>query len=199
MGRIGKLRPTADEALQILVDGNNRFITGNLEHPNHCEESRKLAKGGQQPIATVLCCADSRVPPVDIFDQGIGDLFVVRVAGNIIGDHTLGSIEYAVQQLRTPLVIVMGHSCCGAIGAVASEIKLDGHMASFTPQIQAAIKKVKDKKGDLVDNAAKELACSIAAQVAASEPIIADFVKDKEVKVIPSFYDFTTGKVSLLT
>ena len=113
MGRAEKQRPTADEALQILLDGNNRFVTGKLQHPNHCEESRQLTSGGQEPIATVLCCADSRVPPVDIFDQGIGDLFVVRVAGNIIGDHTLGSIEYAVQHLHTPLVIVMVHSCCG--------------------------------------------------------------------------------------
>jgi carbonic anhydrase len=198
MGRPEKQRPTADEALQILLDGNNRFINGTLEHPNHCEESRKLTSGGQEPIATVLCCADSRVPPVDIFDQGIGDLFVVRVAGNIIGDHTLGSIEYAVQHLHTPLVIVMGHSCCGAIGAVASEVKLDGHMASFTPPIQTAIKQAKDKEGDLVDNAAKELAGNVAAQLAISEPIIGDFVRENKVKIVPAFYDFHTGKVTLL-
>lgn len=199
MGRAEKQRPTADEALQILLDGNNRFVTGKLQHPNHCEESRQLTSGGQEPIATVLCCADSRVPPVDIFDQGIGDLFVVRVAGNIIGDHTLGSIEYAVQHLHTPLVIVMGHSCCGAVGAVASEVKLDGHMASFTAPIQTAIKKVKNKEGDLVDNAAKELAGNVALQLSESEPILADFVNSKRVKVVPAFYDFHTGKVTLLT
>lgn len=83
MGRAEKKRPTADEALQILLDGNNRFITGKLEHPNHCEESRQLTSGGKKTIATVLYCDDSRVPPVDIFDQGIGDRFVVRVAGYI--------------------------------------------------------------------------------------------------------------------
>lgn len=199
MGRAEKQRPTADEALQILLDGNNRFVTGKLEHPNHCEESRRLTSGGQQPIATILCCADSRVPPVDIFDQGIGDLFTVRVAGNIIGFHTLGSIEYAVQHLHTPLVMVMGHSCCGAVGAVASEVKLDGHMASFTAPIQTAIKKVKDQEGDLVDNAARQLAKNIAVQISESEPIIADFVKDKIVKVVPAFYDFHTGRVTLLT
>jgi len=199
MGRAEKQRPTADEALQILLDGNNRFVTGKPQHPNHCEESRHLTSGGQEPIATVLCCADSRVPPVDIFDQGIGDLFVVRVAGNIIGDHTLGSIEYAVQHLHTPLVIVMSHSCCGAIGAVASEVKLDGHMASFTAPIQTAIKKVKNKEGDLVDNAAKELAGIVATQLSESEPIIADFVNSKKVKIVPAFYDFHTGKVTLLT
>lgn len=82
-------RPTAEEVLQILKDGNNRFISGKLEHPNHCEESRQSLASGQEPIATILTCADSRVPPVDIFDQGLDDLFVVRVAGNVIGDHTL--------------------------------------------------------------------------------------------------------------
>lgn len=199
MGRTEKQRPTADEALKILMDGNNRFVTGKLEHPNHCEESRQLTSAKQEPIATILCCADSRVPPVDIFDLGIGDLFTVRVAGNIIGFHTLGSIEYAVRHLHTPLVIVMGHSCCGAVGAVTSEVKLDGHMASFTPPIQTAIKKVKDQSGDLIDNTARQLAKDIANQISESEPIIADYVNDKKVKVVPMFYDFSTGKVSILS
>lgn len=198
MGRTSGKRPTADEALKILLEGNQRFLKGTLEHPNHCEESRQSVAGGQEPIATVLTCADSRVPPVDIFDQGIGDLFVVRVAGNIIGDHSLGSIEYAIQHLHTPLVIVMGHACCGAIGAVASEVKLDGHMASFTAPIQTAIKKVKDMEGDLVNNAAKEVAVMIAKQIAESEPIIADIAKEGKVKIIPAYYDLSTGEVSLL-
>jgi len=198
MGRRTDKRPTAEEALHILLEGNKRFIAGKLEHPNHCEESRRLAIQGQIPIATILTCADSRVPPVDIFDQGIGDLFVVRVAGNIIGFHSLGSIEYAVQHLNTPLVIVMGHSCCGAVGAVASEMRLDGHMASFTAPIQTAIKKVKNRPGDLVDNTAKEVAIMIASQIASSEPIIADYVNDGRVKVIPAYYEISTGAVTLL-
>jgi len=198
MGRTSDKRPTADEALKILLEGNQRFVEGKLEHPNHCEESRQSVASGQEPIATVLTCADSRVPPVDIFDQGIGDLFVVRVAGNIIGFHSLGSIEYAIQHLHTPLVIVMGHACCGAIGAVASEAKLDGHMASFTAPIQTAIKKVKDMEGDLVNNAAKEVAVMIARQIEESEPIIADIAKAGKVKIIPAYYDLSTGKVSLL-
>ncbi len=198
MGRKSKTRPTADEALAILLEGNKRFVEGKLEHPNHCEESRHAVAEGQEPIATVLTCADSRVPPVDIFDQGIGDIFVVRVAGNIIGDHSLGSIEYAVQHLHTPLVIVMGHSCCGAVGAVASEVKLDGHMSSFTAPIQAAIKNVKEMEGDLVDNATQEVAKMIASQIKNSEPIINDIAQAGKVKVIPAYYDLKTGKVSLL-
>lgn len=198
MGRVSDIPPTADEALGLLLEGNKRFVAGELRHPNHCEESRRQSAKKQRPLATVLTCADSRVPPVDIFDQGIGDIFVVRVAGNIIGDHSLGSIEYAVKYLQTPLVLVMGHSCCGAVGAVAGEEKLDGHMASFTPPIQAALKKVRGLRGNLVDNAARELAMMIAGRIAESEPIISDLVGEGRVRVVPAYYDFKTGEVNLL-
>jgi len=194
-----KQRPSAEEALKTLLEGNKRFVSGQLEHPNHCEESRQGVALGQEPIATVLTCADSRVPPVDIFDQGLGDIFVVRVAGNIIGDHTLGSIEYAVSHLHTPLVIVLGHSSCGAVGAVASEVQLGGHMSTFVPPIQAAIKNVKDDEGDLVNNTAKELAKQMAGKIAMSQPIIADFVEHGKTRVVPAYYDLHSGEVSVLS
>lgn len=198
MGQIKQQRPTAEEVVEMLLEGNIRFVSGNLTHPNHCEESRQSVMHQQEPIATVLTCADSRVPPVDIFDQGIGDLFVVRVAGNIIGDHTLGSIEYAVAHLHTPLVIVMGHSSCGAITAVANGANLGGHMATLAPPIQTAIKKIKDAEGDLITNASKEVACQIARSLETSEPIIADFVADGTVQVIAAYYDLESGIVSVL-
>lgn len=191
-------RPTAEEALKILREGNKRFVTGTLLHPNHCEESRQNLANGQEPIATILSCADSRVPPVDIFDQGLGDLFIVRVAGNIIGDHALGSIEYAVKHLHTPLVIVMGHASCGAVGAVASGAHLEGHIATLGPAIQSAIKRVEKSDGNLVNNASKELARQIARKIAESEPIIADLVKNGTVKVVPAFYELHSGEVLFL-
>ncbi len=191
-------RLTTEEVLQILKDGNQRFVSGNLEHPNHCEESRQNLATGQEPIATVLTCADSRVPPVDIFDQGLGDLFVVRVAGNVIGDHTLGSIEYAVKHLHTPVVIVMGHSSCGAVGAVASGAPLEGHIATLGPAIQTAIKNVKEVEGDPVNNASKELARQISEKIASSEPIVAELVQSGAVKVVPAYYDLLSGKVEFL-
>ncbi|WP_419175973.1 carbonic anhydrase [Desulfosediminicola sp.] len=191
-------RPTAEEVLQILKDGNKRFISGKLEHPNHCEESRKSLAAGQEPIATVLTCADSRVPPVDIFDQGLGDLFVVRVAGNVIGDHSLGSIEYAVKHLHTPVVVVMGHSSCGAISAVASGVALEGHIATLGPAIQTAIKNIKEAEGDLVNNASKELARQISVKIAQSEPIVAELVQNGAVKIVPAYYDLMSGKVEFL-
>jgi carbonic anhydrase len=198
MGQEVKKRPTAEEALKILTEGNQRFVSGNLLNPNHCEESRQNLASGQEPIATILSCADSRVPPVDIFDQGLGDLFVVRVAGNIIGDHALGSIEYAVKHLHTPLVIVMGHSSCGAIGAVASGANLEGHIATLGPAIQAAIKRVEANEGDLVNNASRELARQIARKIAESEPIIADLNKSGAVRIVPAYYELQSGRVLFL-
>ncbi|PID77468.1 MAG: carbonic anhydrase [Deltaproteobacteria bacterium] len=191
-------RNTADEALKILMDGNKRFVSGELKHPNHCEESRQAKAPKQEPIAAILSCADSRVPPVDLFDQGIGDLFVVRVAGNVIGDHTLGSLEYAVCYLHTPLIIVMGHSYCGAVAAVSSGAALGGHMASLGPAIQTAIKNSEGHEGDKNNNTARELARMTAKKIAESEPIIADYVKEGKVKVVPAYYNLKTGEVSLL-
>ncbi len=193
-----KKQITGKEALELLLAGNKRFLSGKLEHPNHCEESRKGLVSKQDPIAVVLACADSRVPPVDIFDQGLGDLFVVRVAGNIISDHILGSIEYAVAHLHTPLVMVMGHSSCGAVSAVAQGVKLNGHIASLTPAIDAALKKVKTCEGHWTDNAAKELAKATAKKIEESEPIVADLVKERRVLVVATYYDLATGEVSLL-
>lgn len=192
-------RPTADQALQTLIEGNKRFVAGKLLHPNHCEESRQSLTTGQEPIASILACADSRVPPVDIFDQGLGDLFVVRVAGNIIGDHTLGSLEYAVSHLHTQLVIVLSHSSCGAVGAFAQGANLGGHMASLGPAIQAAVKKVEGQEGNLTDNAAKEVARMTAEKIATSEPIIADIVNSGTVKVVPAYYDLDSGEVTFLS
>lgn len=198
MERSGIDRPTADEALATLLEGNKRFISGDLEHPNHSLESLKAVAFTQEPLATVLTCSDSRVPPVDIFDQGIGDIFVIRVAGNVFNDHVIGSIEYAVEILHTPLVMVMGHSRCGAITAVASEQRLNGHMATFTPPIQTAIKKAHGQKGNLIDNTAKSLALMLAEQIAHSEPILAHHVTTGKIKIIPTYFDLSTGEVHLL-
>ena len=199
MGELNARRLSSDEALQLLLEGNKRFVEGNQVHPNHSEKSRKGVVSGQDPIAVVLTCADSRVPPVDIFDQGIGDIFVVRVAGNIIGDHTLGSIEYAVVNLNTPLVLVLGHSSCGAVTAVANDMKLDGHMATLVPSIQSAIKKVRHLEGELVNNTAVELVRQVAAIITSSEPIIADYVKNGKTSVIPAYYDLSSGRVSIIS
>ena len=193
-----KQQLTGKQALGRLLEGNKRFVAGTPHHPGHITDIRRGLVNGQEPLAAVLTCADSRVPPVDVFDQGLGDLFVVRVAGNLINDHILGSIEYAVSHLHTPLVMVMGHSSCGAVTAVAQGVKLSGHIASLTPPIDTALKRAKGQEGDLVNNAAKELAMSTAKQIALSEPIIGDMVHENKVLVVASYYDLDTGEVNLL-
>ncbi|MBM9518546.1 carbonic anhydrase [Desulforhopalus vacuolatus] len=190
---------TADEALKILFEGNQRFMNCNITHKDHCGEALELHAERQQPLAVILTCADSRVPPLYIFDLGLGDLFVLRVAGGLVNDQMLGSIEYAVTHLQARLVMVMGHSSCGAITAVASGSRLGGHIATLIPPIDAALKVARNmEEGDLLDNASKELTRNICEKISSSEPIIHDLVKEGTVKVIPTFYNLSTGAVQLI-
>ncbi len=190
--------PSPDLALQQLMEGNQRFVSTSLSHPNQDSERRIALGSGQAPFAAVLACADSRVPPEVLFDQGLGDLFVVRVAGNILNDQLLGSLEYAAAHLNTPLIVVLGHTSCGAIGAVAEGVELEGHIASLIPAIQPAVDKVRGMEGDLTDNAAKEVAKMTAKQMATSEPIMANLVKEGKLKIVPAFYELESGEITLL-
>lgn len=192
------IMPSPELALQQLMEGNKRFVNTSLNHPNQDGERRIALGSGQAPFAAVLACADSRVPPEVLFDQGLGDLFVVRVAGNILNDQLLGSLEYAAAHLNTPLIVVLGHTSCGAIGAVAQGAELEGHIASLVPAIQPAVDKVRDQEGDLTDNAAREVARMTAIQLQESEPIMADLVKAGKVKVVPAFYELESGEITLL-
>jgi carbonic anhydrase len=190
--------PRPDLALQQLLDGNARFVGATPSHP-HQDGNHRISLGkGQAPFAAILSCADSRVPPEVLFDQGLGDLFVVRVAGNILNDQILGSLEYAAGHLNTPLIMVLGHTKCGAVGAVAMGAELEGHIASLAPAIQPAVDKVKDQEGDLTDNASREVARMTAEQMINSEPIMANLVKENKVKIVPAFYDLESGEVALL-
>ncbi len=198
MGDVSSIMPTSDQALAMLMEGNKRFVNTQATHPHQDPDYRIGLGKGQAPFAAILACADSRVPPEVLFDEGLGDLFVVRVAGNIINDQLLGSLEYAAAHLNTPLIMVMGHTSCGAIGAVASGAELEGHIASLAPAIQPAVDKVKDMEGNLTDNAAKEVARMTADQLRTSMPILADLVKDGKVKVVAAFYDLESGVVELL-
>jgi carbonic anhydrase len=121
-----ELSTTADEALQKLIEGNQRFLQGKARFPTVCKETLADLARGQQPFATILGCSDSRVPPELIFDANFGELFIVRVAGNVISPEVMGSLQYAGAHLRTPLFVVLGHEGCGAIKA-ALATKLEGH------------------------------------------------------------------------
>src|SRR6267142_2060587 len=139
------------EAISKLKEGNGRYTSGNLQHPGQTTERRTELSKIQHPFAVIVSCSDSRVPPEIVFDQGLGDLFIFRVAGNVIDDHGLGSIEYAVDHLNVRLIVVLGHQSCGAVQAaketIAAKSKAPGHIQSLVTAIQPAVEAT--AKGDL--------------------------------------------------
>lgn len=193
-------RLNSEEALAKLMSGNKRYVSARQVHSNLTSERRAELKDGQRPIAIILGCSDSRVPPELIFDQGLGDLFVVRVAGNILDDVVLGSIEYAASHLGTSLLMILGHSKCGAIEATAAHGgSMGGHLPSLAAAIQPSLDEVEDKPGDLINNAAKANAKMITEKLPLSGPILAERVNTGKLKVVAAFYDLDTGVVEVIS
>lgn len=193
-----KPKVSAEAALQLLMAGNARFVTGGLLHPDQSTSRRIELSKGQKPFAVVLTCADSRVAPEIYFDQGLGDIFVLRNAGNILDDHTIGSIEYAVEHLGTGLILVIGHSKCGAVGAAAAGGHAPGHIHSIVEAITPAVTSSADEPGDKVENAVRANARLVAAALRASDPILSEAVKHGNLQVVAAKYDLATGKVSIV-
>jgi carbonic anhydrase len=181
-----------------LVDGNKRYTVGKLMHPNQTRVRRGEVADGQHPFAIVLGCSDSRVPPEVIFDQGLGDLFVVRVAGNIADDAVLGSIEYAAEHLHVTLIMVLGHSSCGAVAATIKGGELAGHLPGIVDAIRPAVEKAKGQQGDAVSNAAKANVQIVVDQLRSCKPVLAPLVRSGDLKVAAAFYDIGSGQVELL-
>ena len=181
-----------DTGLAKLKEGNARFIATQVSIGKPNGVKRQENAKSQHPFAIVVACADSRVAPEIVFDANIGDLFVVRTAGNLVDDHTLGSIEYAVEHLGTRLVVVMGHQRCGAVSAAVAGGSAPGHVQSLVSDILPAVAAVKGKPGDMVDNATSENARLIAGRI--SNELDVGELKP-EVKVLSAVYNFDTGKV----
>jgi carbonic anhydrase len=197
----------ADEVLQKLLDGNKRFVAGKdtAAQKQRSPERRKQIAEGQKPFAIIVTCADSRVAPELLFDQGLGDLFVIRVAGNIIsgaGAVVKGSIEYAVAELGVPLILVLGHSKCGAVKAALQHCdahdQLPGSIQELVNVIKPVVAEIKDMKGNRLDNAIRANVGRGVGKLKALQPIIAPSVKKGRLKVVGATYDLVTGKVTLL-
>lgn len=189
---------TADEAVKELIQGNERFVNNELLHQNFIDEAH-FAEKDQHPHTFVLSCIDSRVPPEIVFDQGIGNLFVARVAGNIEDDNILGSMEYAVQVKGTKLLVVLGHSNCGAVQGAIDNVNL-GHLTQLTNQIKVAFSK--HKTYPLPEHLSNETGrlnvLSTIDHILSSSQIIRELVNKKKIKIVGTFYDLHTGKVELL-
>src|SRR4029434_4567942 len=161
-----------------LAAGNARFVAGNLEHPNQSPARRTKLAEGQRPFAIILGCSDSRTAPEVVFDQGLGDLFVVRTAGNVVDDVALGSIEYAAEHLGASLIVVLGHENCGAVKATLDGGKLPGHLPAIAKAIRPAVKASAGQPGDALNNAVLENARLETQRVAQSKPVLRKFVEE---------------------
>ena len=181
-------RMGAHHALKLLKEGNARFVSGQLAPKDHYAEDRLKLSEGQHPFAVVLCCSDSRVAPEILFDQQLGDVFVIRNAGNVVDEDVLGSIEYAVEHLGSPLVVVLGHSSCGAVTAACQGGELPGHLVDIAKRIKPSI-----ETNCCIDDNAKRHARKMAQLIEEDE-----IVHHVGAKVVAAFYDLQSGKVEWL-
>lgn len=187
--------------LALLKEGNLRFVADKPVHP-HQDLGRRaeLAAAGQEPLATILACSDSREPVELIFDRGVGDLFVIRVAGNVAGVSELATMEYGVTHLGTPLLVVMGHTQCGAVTAVVKGAELHGHLPALASLIQpaAAKAKVEADATALVPTAIRNNVWQQIESLVRSSELIREAATEHRVQVVGAIYDITTGKIEWL-
>lgn len=188
---------SAEEALKKLMEGNSRFVEFKQNHPHQNQARLKEIASTQKPFAIIVGCSDSRVPPEIIFDQGMGDLFIIRNAGNVVDDFAMASIEYAVEHLGVRLIVVLGHERCGAVDATIKGGHLPGHLNQLTDEIKPSIQSAKRITGDLLTNVIYSNTKRIAGQINSSEELLKEFVDHKGLKVVSAFYDLDTGKVEV--
>jgi carbonic anhydrase len=187
------------EALQLLLDGNKRFVAGKLEHPNQTPERRAEVAKGQHPFAAVLACSDSRTPPEIIFDRGLGDIFTVRVAGNVADKVVIESLDYSVKHLGVRVVMVLGHRRCGAVIAAVDghEGTVDQDVGPMLSELRPAVAASKSMAGDPVENAVRENVQLVMKNLATSEELSA-MVKSGDLKIVGGIYDLDTGTIEML-
>ena len=182
---------TPADALKLLVEGNQRYSQERLEHPNRGHEARLSSAEGQNPFATIVGCSDSRVAPEILFDQGIGDLFIVRVAGNVVGPVEMDSAEYSVVYLKASLILVLGHQSCGAVQAVmqGKTADIEAVAALMAPSVAT--------EGGTVEQAVKENVFYSVAELKKS-PALKPFLEKGTLDIVGGYYNFQTGKVEIL-
>ncbi len=189
-------------ALRELLEGNDRYVAAQATHPNQAAARRTEIGAGQHPFAAIFGCSDSRVPPEVVFDQGLGDLFVVRVAGPVLDDAALGSLEYAVLDLGVPLILVLGHQRCGAVKAtlevMESGTQPPGHISHLVDAISPAVKRVKGRSGDPLDNAVRANVELIVEKLRASRQVLAAQVSSGKLRIIGARYDLDSGRVDVI-
>jgi carbonic anhydrase len=195
---------TPEQALELLMEGNARFTEGSSTRPRtDAARRREVVEQGQQPIATILTCSDSRVPPELIFDQGIGDLFVIRVAGNVCGPSEIASIEFALTELHTRILVVLGHTHCGAVTAATTGAEVHGRIAPLLERISPAVEKARSIYPDLsgpklVPHVIELNVWQSIEELFKASPVTFDLVRDGELEVFGAVYHLDDGRVEWL-
>jgi carbonic anhydrase len=191
---------TAETPLEILLEGNKRFASNKPNHPHETRKRVEEISSAQHPIAVVVCCSDSRVPPELVFDQGFGDLFVVRTAGNLMSGLEIGSIEYAVEHLGVKQVLIMGHKECGAIKAFISGGEVEGHIKDIVDSIRAEheIMQIPPDDKDLLNDCIKANVLHGLHQLKIQSKILYEKIIKGELRVDGSCYDLKSGLVNLI-
>lgn len=194
----------AAAALNMLKEGNERWASDSEQNPSTEPQRRQdLAANGQHPFATVLTCSDSRLPLERLFDRGVGEIFGIRVAGNIMGDSELASIEYGTAHLKTPLLVVMGHTKCGAVAAAVTDAEVHGKVAELVGHIEPAVERAKRLAGDaspdaLAAAAVKENVWQSITDLLKTSTTCRDLVKNGQLQVVGAVCDISTGKVEFM-
>lgn len=185
----------AEEALKKLMDGNRRFVSETYDRGDIGPGRRAEISKGQRPFAVIVDCSDSRVVPEFIFDQGLGDLFVIRTAGNIVDDIAIGSVEYAVKHLGVRLVLVLGHDDCGAVKATVAGGKAEGHIDAILQAIRPAVAVAMQKPGNLLDNAIAQNVDMVINRLQSAQPILAQALQTGDVRIVGGVYHLKDGSV----
>lgn len=190
---------SADEALKKLKQGNERFVQLHQKHPDESGKRRREMLKGQHPFVIILSCSDSRVPPELIFDQGLGDIFEIRNAGNVLNPHVIGSIEYAVMHCGVKLIVIMGHQDCGAINATLSGVSETKYIQALEDSIQPAVEKCIVNGLEVnSDNVVKAHVMQDIEELMEQDHELVKYMKEHDVKIVPAYYHLDSGKVDFL-
>lgn len=189
---------TPDSVISELKNGNAHHMRHQYQHPHDTLKRQRELISGQHPHAEILSCADSRVPPEIIFDQGLGDLFVIRVAGNVATDTELGSLEYGAEHLHIGLLVVLGHESCGAVTAAVQGGNTEGHITALINLIKPAVDKSRGMAGDPVANAVRINVQMVVQQLRSSTPVLSELVAHGKLKIVGGVYSLETGEVTWL-
>ncbi|MBW4687773.1 MAG: carbonic anhydrase [Komarekiella atlantica HA4396-MV6] len=188
-----------NEAIRRLLDGNQRFVHQKRQYPDQSLERLQLVAKAQYPFASILGCADSRVPAEMIFDRGLGDLFVVRVAGNVVSDTIIGSLEYSTAVLGSQLIMILGHRQCGAVTEAIKSEPLPGRIGLIIEGIKPSLARAKLTTGDTTQDAVIANIQYQAEKLQESSTILAKFISEGKLKIVGACYDIETGKVAIIT